>query len=204
MKNLFLSLFLAVFAVSAQAQPAAGFELLQNNDLSGFSMRGIQQVPTAWGCQGYTNPVQSRNRACTFSPSERLSIYSIKAGCCSVNARLASPANPQWNQTFAVPVAGSYELTLIVTKTASPGATVTENASQAAVIKLGSTPVITVPHADLPVGVPTPVRATVWLPAGYSTVWLGTAVRISNVAPAGTAGYRYDFNPMISLAYLGY
>jgi hypothetical protein len=74
-----------------------------------------------------------------------------------------------------------------------------ERFDQAVVFKDGASPILSVPHVDLPVGVETTFTKTVTLTAGTHYMYFGTAVRLMY----GQYGYVYSLSDM-KLVYMGY
>lgn len=163
--------------------------------MNGFTGGVLYRQPTEWNCTNYPR----FNKACSYNyQTGTASILSASAGT-TLASRQAWPVNPQWWQAVQVPIAGTYNLTVKVTKSVQATNTA-EAACQAVVVKDGLTPLLSVPHANLQVGVETPLTTTVhFTTAGVHYVYLGLACRTLY----GAYGYRYDFNE-VTLTYAGY
>ena len=101
---------------------------------------------------------------------------------------MAWPVSPQWVQSYTVPTTGTYTLTARVSKRVLNVNSV-ERPQQAIVIKDGLTTLLTIPHADIPLGGETTVSVPVTLTGGDHALFLSLAARTSY----GSYGYVYGF-----------
>lgn len=197
----FLTAALAIgAAASAWAQPVMGDDLIKNGQFDLFITTNtaagtvLYRQPADWNCTNYPR----YNRACGYDATTGTAIiYSAPAGN-TPTSLMSAPANPQWWQAVQVPVAGTYQLTVQVTKGGGTYST-SENVKQAVVIKDGLTVLISEPHANLTPGVTKTLTVPVTLTAGAHYLYLGTAARTLS----GKVGYAYSFS-QVKLTYLGY
>jgi hypothetical protein len=194
------ALVMGLVSHTAGAQPEAGDDLMQNGGFDQYietkDVKGqvLYRQPLAWGCTNYPRI----NRRCSYNPvAGTAAILSATPGN-TVSSRQAYPVNPTWWQTVQVPVAGTYQLTVDVTKMVQASNT-QESARQTVLIKDGLTPLLTIPHASLAVGQTRSVTVPVTLTAGTHYLYVGLGVALQY----GAYGYRYDFSK-VSLVYAGY
>lgn len=203
-RTLIAAAAIAFSGATAQAQLAPGDDILINGGFDYYTvvMNGntggvLYYVPTEIQCQNYPR----LNKACGYDHiAGTVSILSAKSGL-TQTARMVWPITPSWSKPVWVPVAGVYTFSITITKVRQADV-INEPPLLKVVVNDGLTPLLSVPHVDLPVGVPTTRSVTVPLTAGAHTLYIKLS---QNVVPTsyGNYGFLYKFNGA-TLTYAGY